>query len=613
MFAAAALSVPTLSAVAGDPNIAPFTEEAAIRGIEFTPAPSTAYGVYAFGVSFADIDGDGDPDLTACGDPSGIPGIWENDGTGHFVDRSAGSGITSVAKASSIAYGDYDGDGDLDLYLTAVFTPPGSTSRLYRNEGNFQFTNVTAQSGTANVGTAKAASWADYDADGDLDLFVAVYRNATPQTANVPNSLYRNNGDGTFTDVAATQGLAKPAYCFTGAWVDYDLDGDVDLYTSNDRGSLPPFFQGNQLFRNDGGQLVETVGTGASVQLFSMGLAVGDLDSNGHPDFYCTNLPSANQPLAGRNPLLLNQGDGTFLLADRIWGVSAYQTTWGCFFFDFDNDGPVDLYVQHQFVANRLFRNLGQPPMQSLTVAAGASGLPGPSYAGAVADIDADGDLDMVVSNLGSPLFLYINHEGEERNWVRFRMVGSGPNRHAIGGWAHLTTTLGGSTAFRDLAAGGRGYLGQDELILHHGLGAEVGLAKADFHWPRGPSGAPVRTLVNVPANQLWTVYPPERLGDVDGDLLITAVDRDANAGCAAAGFVTGCEMMDFDGDSDIDSADLAAFEVRACDLDSDGAVGAPDLTMLLSNWGTSGPAGDIDANGVVSGSDLALLLAAWQ
>ncbi len=606
-----ATAVATVAFAGGGQLVAPFTEEALARGIVYETAFPQTIGLYGFGSGFADLDNDGDPDIVLLGSPNGSVGIFENDGTGHFIDRTASSGIPALPKPSAFAAGDLDGDGRVDLYITQIDVG----CKLFRSDGPFHFVDVTAGSGASTSGPAKAASLADFDGDGDLDIYVAVYRNATFAGANIPSSLFRNNGNGTFTDVAAANGLTKPAYTFTGAWTDIDLDGDPDLYLSNDRGYLGPFFQGNQLFRNDNGQLVEiSAASGANVALFSMGLGVCDFDHNGLPDFYCTNIANVNQPTQGLNPLLLNQGNNVFIRGEQTWGIGLFKTSWGAEFFDFDDDGNQDLYVNNQFRNNARLRNGDAPLAIDVSLLAGCPGArEGYSYCSSAADIDGDGDYDLLVGDLGSNAFLYINHEGDERHSVRVRLVGEGKNMSAIGATAEAFLDTNSPPRFRDVFAGGRSYLGHDMAEIHVGLGTRTSLARLEVRWPKVSLSVATRTLTNLPADQLWTAYPPARLGDFDGDGAIGSIDRASFQICLTLGFVPGFEMMDMDGNSTIDGVDEFLLNQRASDFNHDGLVGAADLAVMLGAWGTRNPQFDLDDSGSIGAGDLAILLGCWN
>src|SRR5262245_58364088 len=408
-------------------DLYPFTEEAVDRGLNYVIANPLPPGLSGAGCGFADLDNDGDPDIIILGGVNGAIGLFENDGTGHFISRTNGSGLPVAANAPGFAAADYDGDGLVDIYITRMGLP----NHLMHNLGGFQFVDTAAYAGVADPGPAMGACWGDYNGDGWLDLYVCNYKNAVPNTSTATNKLYRNNGDGTFTDTGATQGVNVSAYSFQAVWFDYDRDGDLDLYLSDDRGHLPPLFQANRLWRNDNGTLVDvSAASGAGVALFSMGLACGDFDGNRYPDIYVTNIAIAQQPNGGINPLLLNQGNGTFIEAAQIAGVANYLTSWGCIFFDFTNDSVQDLYVNNQFVPNTLFWILGAFPCTEVAAQVGVTGNVGKSYCSAVADVDSDGDLDLLLNNLNFNVELFINHHADDRTrrWLEFTLLGEGPN-----------------------------------------------------------------------------------------------------------------------------------------------------------------------------------------
>ncbi|NNM25731.1 MAG: CRTAC1 family protein [Phycisphaerales bacterium] len=635
-----ALLAVTAPAAAG--GLTPFTEEAAARGITYAvQAWPQVGGYFGFGCAFTDLDGDEDPDLVVLGAASGRVGIYENDGRGVFTDRSFGNGIPLLAEASAVAAGDYDGDGDIDLYLTQFH----ATNRLLRNDGGFQFTDVTDAALVGGDGPTKAASFADYDGDGWLDLYVCNYTFPEPPGVEPFNRLYHNLGDGTFEEVAATLGVDDHGLGFQSIFTDYDRDGDVDLYVSNDRGHQPPYFRANQLWRNDGGVFVNvSEASGADAALFSMGVACGDFDNNRYPDFYCTNIPGGGDM---NNPLLLNQGDGTFVDEAVAAGVDNPWTSWGAIFFDVDNDANLDLYVNNMWDPNTLFMNAGSFPCTETAVAAGVEANDGVSFAAAVADIDADGDLDLFVNNLGGTVELFINHEGERRQALRYRVVGFGPNVHAIG--ARVDTRIGPTWQLREILAGGNGYGTQNELVLHVGAGNAVAADEVVVSWP---GGEVERTLTNVPTGVTWTLYPPDRLGDADGNGVIDLDDVPLIQDCLGQAFAPGCELMDLDGDSDVDTDDVTLFvaayagtiedcdgdgtddieqiihdpgldvdgdglldSCSACpaDLDGSGDVGFTDLLSIIVVWGPCpGCPADLDGSGDVGFLDLLAALSAW-
>lgn len=566
--------------MAGSPQ-ASFTEESLIRGFNFliTDYPQTQ-GYVGQGCGFVDLDNDGDPDIVIIGASSNVVGIFENVG-GTFVTHSATSGIPAIPEHEGFAAGDYDGDGFLDLYITQA---NNRSNFLFKNNGNFTFTNVTLATGTSNgLQNTTGVSWGDYNNDGWLDLYVNNYAQA--------NALYRNNAGANFTNVAGALGVTGGiGLSFQTVWTDYDRDGDVDLYLSNDRAPLG--WPKNVLWRNDNGVFTDVSdASGAGISIYSMGLGVGDIDNNLYPDIYATNIhafESGGQKVQydGPNPLLLNQGDETFIDSTELWETDNRITSWAAIMFDWDNDGFKDLYVVNQFEPNSFYVCEGGAPCVESAEALSIRGqfdriytLPTDNpdvaaYNAAVADVDGDGDLDLLTSNMGAQAQLYINNEGSNRNALRLDIVGEHPNLHAIG--ASVEVDAAGMTQFYENYAGGNGYLGQNELVIHVGLDDATHADETRVLWP---SGGPSRTLTGLPANTQWKIYPPSRLCDHDGD----GVDYDdfiEFSGCFGDGFNVGCEMMDHSGNSSIYIEDLDACFVDA-PADCNGN-GTEDLAEIM-------------------------------
>ena len=579
LLAAAAVAWACAAAHAG--SFVPFTAEQSARGVTYNmmlsvPLPTPSEG---FGMAAADLDGDGDLDLVLLGRADGLVGIYENLGSGTFANRSATSGISPTPLGRGVAAFDYDRDGDLDLYVAQH----GQPCRLWRNDGALRFSDVTQAAGLAFTGPANGCSVADFDADGHLDLYQCTYQ------VGLPNRLYRNLGNGSFQEVAASLGVASLGLSYQSTFSDFDRDGRPDLCVSNDRGvgNVP-----NQLFRNTGtGFFDASDASGMSVALCSMGMACADLDGNGRSDFYFTNVPDPAPPLLGVNPLMMGSTAGTFSQAQVEWGVENRFFSWGAVFLDIDNDGDLDLYVNNETVPNRLYLNPGAPPMVDAAAAAGVAGTTGLSYVTVAGDLDGDGDLDLVQNNMAGAVRLFMNNEGSRRSWLRLRVAGGGRVRDAVGASATLVARVSGGALrppqWREVLCGGNGYLGQSETTLHFGLADAVAADSVEVRWP---SGGGVRTLRNLAANATWTAYPDARLGDVDGDGDVDGADWASFAAWGRGALVPGREMLDFDGDGALGDADLAAFWLRSGarrgDLDGDGTVGGSDLGMLLGAWG---------------------------
>ena len=561
-----------------------FTEEAIARGVSYNIEQPDTFGS---GLAFVDLDNDADPDLVVIGRTTTgvgpILGVYENDGAGAFIDRSvAYLQIPQLRMASGVTAADYDADGDLDLYISVWLQP----NVLLRNNGNFSFTDVSAPAGLNDAGAGAGCGWGDYDGDGWLDVYVPNRTGTnlpTGEPSMIPNRLFRNLG-GTFIDVAAALGVAEgDSRSFQASFFDFDRDADADLYLVNDKGLSSGCQWRSRFWENVGGALVDiSLESRTDGCVDGMCIALGDFDRNGLQDIYVTNLPFGN-------PLYLNNGDGTFTESSLNAGVGSYTTGWGSVFFDYDNDGWLDLYVCNHATANRLYENDGVWPTTDVAAAMGVATGPGESFCVATADIDNDGDLDLAVSDRESRVKLYINHDGAARDWVKFRVVGRGANRFAIG--ANVVINAGGVSQIREVISGDN-FKSQNDLTLHFGLDDAALVDAAHVVWPAGVT----RDLANLPSNQTWTLYPPERLGDADGDGAVGLSDFLALAACFGGPLAPGCEMMDFDGDAEIGWDDWPDFLARYTDaLDDCDANGTLDLAQILAR-----PARDANHNGVL-------------
>jgi hypothetical protein len=530
-----------VSASAGPLN---FTNEGVVRGVPFRLGFN--YAQVGAGSALADLDNDGDLDILIAGGLGGTFGLYENDGSGFFTDRSLTSGLTPMV-ASGVSVADYDNDGDLDIHVPGWFQP----SRLYRNDGNLTFTDVAPQAGLDLSAPSMAAAWGDYNHDGHLDLYQTV-RTFT-DGSNIENHFYHNNGDGTFTDIAVQLGIeAHGDPSCLPAFFDYDRDGDDDIYIGTDKGSdvFPPFLH-NKLYRNngDGTFYNATYEAGVEAWIFCMGIAVGDLDFDGYFDMYLTNIMQGNI-------LFMNNGDLTYRDDTVAAGMESLRVGWGTAFADFDNDGHLDNYVCNIQGANRLYRgaDVADWPLVDEAPQAGVDVI-WDVYCVSIGDIDGDNDLDMLVGNTNRRVNLFINNSADaaKNNWVRLTVEGSPQNQQCVG--ACVEVDSGGITQVREVRAGVN-YKSQDEFTLHYGLSQNESIDEVRLFL----QGGVVRTLTNVPINGEWTLYTPDRLGDADNDGHIS-VDEIQQAMLVRTGpggqLSPGNEVFDMDGDFDIDSDDI--------------------------------------------------------
>ena len=582
------------SADAGDGGLR-FTDQALARGVNYTVHDGAFDGLGQFGcgVALCDLDGDGDDDIIATGTASGVIALFANDGTGHFTNATAAAGFGAFTKASGVLAADFDGDNDLDLFITRWV----QSAMYFRNNGNLTFTNTTALVGlTGNAGAGAGCSAGDFDGDGDLDLAIA---NRTGSLSNMlRNRFYRNNGSGTFSEIAASLGVDDGGASFQCLLQDLDRDGDCDLYVSNDKGMIA--ISRNRYFRNELGAFVDEPENGACVAIDSMGVFAGDLDMNGFTDIYCTNVASGHA-------LLLSDDALTYYSAAAKAGIEGEATGWGTVMFDPDNDGDQDIYACSMATApDYLWINNGGFPLVDCARSCGVSDA-FDSYCLATSDIDNDGDVDMLVQNYQQPLRLYVNQLPRANHAVRLRIIGSDMNTHAVGALVDIEISQG--TILREVMAGSC-YKSQSSYVVHAGIGESLTAARVTVRWPLRSGVRPLRVLTHVPTSFVLPVYLDDRLGDRAADGRVDPLDVAACESCATTAFTAQCAIFDFDGDCAITASDLEATRARLCDLDHDGAVTAADLSLLLAAWGSESL--DLSGDGVVGAADLSLLLARW-
>ena len=422
------------------------------------------------GAAWGDYDGDGNIDLyVANTDESNH--LYHNDGNGSFSEVGATAGVNASEEVdrAGASWGDYDNDGDLDL-----FAAPG---HLYRNEGSVGFSEARESAGI--IVEEGSGIWGDYDSDGNLDLFVFNFG---------ANRLYSNGGSGTFLEVGSRLGVDDTGNSTDASWGDYDNDGDLDLYVAVNGDNL--------LLRNDGGELFSAVGAEAGVDDddIARGMTWGDYDNDGDLDIYVANFSS--------NRLYRNDGDDSFSDVAEDLGLDHSNGSYGVAWADYDNDGDLDLYVSNSFGANYLYRsegvNLFAEIGEESGVDDGAQGR-GVSWG----DYDGDGDLDLFMTNVVSgPNRLYQN-DGTTNQWLQVKLEGTISNRAGIG--AQVVAVTGSLRQRRDVD-GGSGFLSQASLAVEFGLGSVASVDSLIVTWPSGQ----VQTLMEVAANQVLEVAEPE-------------------------------------------------------------------------------------------------------
>ena len=504
-----------------------FVDVAPLVGLELSHdlANGTCPTMVGSGSAWADFDNDGDVDLfvTNVGGPNRL---YRNDPRGgssqampSFVNVAPQHGIEEAALESHAAvFIDYDNDGDQDLYVTHL---GGNT--LWQNrlvpEGGVSFVDVTGQANVRDAGRAITSAWGDFDGDGHLDLYLAKHADCLANiTATPPDRLYHARGDGTFEDWThylcddGTNNCQQiNGYAFTASWLDHDNDGDADFYLVND-----DIHGGghNRHWRNDGpdgvGGWIFTeiaVAAGTATSVNGMGLGVGDLDNDGWLDLCFSNIAESH--------VLRNLGDGNYEDITSTCGIvppTVSRVGWGTVFFDIENDGWLDAYVVNGPIfgsapeRNVLLQNQRDLTFVDIATEAGvASGHRGRSAS--IVDFDGDGFVDLFVGNLGEPPQLYRNtsHErGFLNGSVTVTVQGTDSNRDGIG--TRLTLIDGNSLQIREISSGPT-HGGGDYRAAYFGLGERKG-AQLVVRWPNGVT----ESFENVPAGaRLHLVEPTKR------------------------------------------------------------------------------------------------------
>jgi enediyne biosynthesis protein E4 len=530
-----------------------FEEIAARSNLHFTTAASPTPNknqveTMVAGVALLDYDGDGYLDVYLV-NGAAIPSLkkestaywnrlFHNNHDGTFTDVTEKAGVAGAGYGMGVAVGDYDNDGWPDLFVANV-----TGNQLFHNNGDGTFTDVTAKAGLqgATLDSKKmwsaGAGWFDYNNDGLLDLFVVNYCkwevNKDPYCtigggargychpryyAATHNSLYRNNGDGTFTDVSEETGIASQfGKGMSVSFADYDGDGFLDAFVANDSTR-------NFLFHNLGGKKFEEVGELAGVAYGSNGAALSgmgsdfrDVNNDGLPDIWHTAVEFETFPLYG------NRGQGDFAdwtANSGLARLTSQMSGWGNGIVDFDNDGWKDLFVARSNVLdnisglvserqyperNSVFRNLGDGKFEDVSSGAGPDFAKEAPHRGvAFGDIDNDGRVDAVVTVLNGAVKLFHNVSGGDNHWILLKLVGSKSNRMGIGAQIRITTEDGRSQWNEVTTA--VGYASSSDSRVHFGLGSNRHIREIEIRWPSGIK----QVLHDADVDRITTIREPQ-------------------------------------------------------------------------------------------------------
>ncbi|MBV9266180.1 MAG: CRTAC1 family protein [Acidobacteriaceae bacterium] len=526
-----------------------FTDVAATSGIHFTHYKghkdiATILEEAGPGVCVADFDGDGWQDIYFVNGRerygrggSARNALYRNNGDGTFTDVTETAGVLGDAYGLGCVWGDYDNDGHPDLYVTQY-----GRNILYHNNGNGTFSDVTAKAHVDGLDFGArlhtGAVFFDYDRDGRLDLYAGAYVNFGPdsvQTCSVegvqsscppqqyggsPAILYHNNGDGTFTNVTKQAGVYNPNGKNLSVLAgDYDNDGWPDLFVANDGQEL-------ELFHNEHNGTFKEVGLNAGVAtnedggtMAAMCLSLGDYNNDGFLDLYVSDFQDQG------DHIWLNTGHGRFEEVTRRVGIAPISTQYlgfGGGFFDYDNDGWLDLFVANGHVyqgietarknghykqLNLLFHNDSQGKFVDVTAQAGTGfSIPHLGRGAAFGDFDNDGNVDIVVGNSGDPPLL-LRNSGGSNHFLNLRLAGTKSNRDAMG--ARVKLRANGMTQIREVMGGGS-YLSQSDLRVHFGLGSALIIESLDVAWPSGAH----QHFAGVKADRFYLLQEGARLRD---------------------------------------------------------------------------------------------------
>jgi len=522
-------------------NLPKFTDITTASGIKFTHNSGRAGKKWlpetmGSGCAFFDVDADGWADILLLNSKDWTPrgrrslsALYRNNRNGTFTDITRGSGLDIEMYAMGVAVADYDNDGREDVYITAI-----EGDRLFHNEGNGKFRDATKESGIVNASFASSAAFLDYDRDGKADLVVANYVQwtskgdlwcsldgatksyCTPESyKGYSSKLYRNLGAGKFQDVTKAAGLGEANSKALGiATFDYNNDGWTDLFLANDT-------QPNKLYKNNKNGTFTEEGVAAGVAFGEDGVARGamgvdfaDYDRSGRAHLLVGNF--SNQMLG----LYHNEGTGLFVdeaPRSAVGRASLLSLAFGVFFFDYDLDGHPDIFAANGHIDEEigrvqpkvqykqpplLFRNTGKGKFEDVSKQAGTEfQRPIVARGAAYADIDHDGDLDVLITTNHGPAYLFRNDRPAAGNqWVTVRLTGTKANRSALGAVVRVESASTGKQW--QTVHSGSSYCSQSDLALTFGLGKDATAATIEVEWPGGTK----QRLTNVKAGQILNI-----------------------------------------------------------------------------------------------------------
>ena len=516
------------------PQFTEITKEAGITFVHNSGAFGKKYlpETMGSGCAFIDYNNDGWQDILFVNGmdweshktgKSQTPSLYKNNQDGTFTDVTLSTGLNKSMYGMGVAIADYDNDGDDDIYLSCL-----NADRLFQNSGDGTFLDVTEIAGIANPGFGTSCAWFDYNQDGYLDIYVANYvewtidtdlfctldgKNksyCTPESYKGQSSkLFRNRGNGTFVDVSQQAGISDPFSKSLGVCIlDHNQDGLPDIFEANDT-------QPNKLYQNNGDGTFIEVGMLAAVAYNESGVATGAMG-----------VDSADYDRIGRESLIIGNfsnemlnlyhNEGGFFIDDapiaQIGHKSLLTLTFGCFFFDFDLDGYDDIFTTNGHVETdinsvqsevtypqppHLFRNLSGGKFADVVDQVGNDlEKPVVGRGAAYADIDNDGDLDILVTTSSGPAHLFRNDGGNRNNWVKIKLIGKKSNRNGIGARIRVTSAIGTQTK---TVKSGSSYCSQSELTTIFGLKNDTIVEEIEVSWLSGS----VNTLKNSKVNQL--------------------------------------------------------------------------------------------------------------